>query len=131
MSMKVLVIDHDWRFANQVSNYLESHAHLVVHQTRTKEAVSLAGHWQPDLVILSAELAETALPALKNMPDRPAVLLTANLDRFDRAWRAWQTGGDELLMKPVLRTEELHTAIVSAMENAATGRRTGNIAASA
>ena len=131
MSMKVLVIDHDWRFANQVSSYLESHAHLVVHQTRVKEGLIHAEHWRPDLVILAAEMAQAALAPLKALNPRPAVLLTAQLDRFDRAWRAWQSGGDELLMKPLLRTGELHAAIISAMENAATGRRGAPIAASA
>ena len=51
------------------------------------------------------------------------MLLTENLDRFDRAWRAWQQGGDELLLKPVLSTHDLHQAIVTARENAVAGVR--------
>ena len=32
----------------------------------------------------------------------PFMLLTGWLDRYDRVWRAWQRGGDELLIKPGL-----------------------------
>jgi DNA-binding response OmpR family regulator len=124
MSMKVLIVEPDWRFAKQAASYLESHAHLVVQESRLDEALARAAHWQPDLVIVASELAEdnflelltTAAPLHK-----PAVLLTGWLDRYDIAWRAWQKGGDELLMKPVFTTDELHEAIVTALENATLG----------
>jgi DNA-binding response OmpR family regulator len=131
MSMKVLIVDHDWRFANQAASYLESHAHLVVHHTRVKEAMVQAEHWKPDLVILAAEMADELLPALQAATPRPAILLTGQMGRFDKAWKAWQRGGDELLMKPVFKAAELHQAIVTAMENAATGRRGQHFAATA
>ncbi len=60
------------------------------------------------------------------METRPAGLLTGWVDRFDVTWRAWQTGGDELLIKPMFREEDLHEAIVMALENAATGHRGGS-----
>jgi len=124
MSMKVLVVEPDWRFARMASAYLESHAHLVVQETRLDDALSRAAHWQPDLVIVAAEVAEDGFVELLNdLGSRPAVLLTGWLDRYDIAWRAWQKGGDELLMKPVFHTEELHEAIVTALENAAAGAR--------
>ena len=131
MSMKVLIVDHDWRFAHQAAQYLESHAHLVVHHIHAKDALEQARHWRPDLVIVAAEMSDGLLEELKALKPRPAVLLTGKLDRFDRAWRAWQRGGDELLMKPVLKSQELHLAIVTALENAASGDRTRHVAASA
>ena len=54
---------------------------------------------------------------------RPAVLLTANLDAFAEAWRAWQRGGDELIFKPLMHPSELHVAIVTALENTICPRR--------
>ena len=51
--------------------------------------------------------------------------------RFDRAWRVWQKGGDELLLKPVFTVDELHQAIVTARENAVTGRRRQPVTAAA
>ena len=126
MSMKVLIVEPDWRFARMASTYLESHAHLVVQDGRLDDAIRRATHWHPDLAIVAAEVAEDGfLDLLTEITPRPAVLLTGWLDRYDIAWRAWQTGGDELLMKPVFTTDELHEAIVTALENAATGTRRG------
>ena len=123
MSMKVVIADPDWRFAAQATGYLESHAHHVVNQPRRQDAVACIRHWQPDLVILSAELAEDGamFREIRSLPSCPAILLTEHVDRYDRAWRAWQQGGDELLMKPVFKAEELRNAIVAAMENATAG----------
>jgi len=133
MSMKVLIADPDWRFAQQATTYLESRAHLVVHHTVAGPAIAQARHWQPDLVIASVDLADDALlEQLAALKPRPALLLTGWMDRFDRAWRAWQKGGDELLMKPVFSSDELHDAIVAALENAAAGiRKRHKVAASA
>ena len=123
MSMKVLIVEPDWRFAGMAASYLERHAHLVVQESRLDEAVARAAHWLPDLIIVAAELAEDNFLELlaEAAPHKPAVLLTGWLDRYDIAWRAWQKGGDELLMKPVFTTDELHAAIVMALENAALG----------
>jgi len=124
MSMKVLIVEPDWRFARMASAYLESHAHLAVQEGRLDDAIRRAAHWQPDLVIVAAEVAEDGfLDLLSELSPRPAVLLTGWLDRYDIAWRAWQKGGDELLMKPVFTSDELHEAIVTALENAASGAR--------
>ncbi len=122
--MKVLIVDADWRFVAQATEYLESHAHLVVHHNQVSSAIAQASRWQPDLVILSAELADDRLVnSLQSSPNSPAVLLTDHMDRFDRAWRAWQKCGHELLMKPLFRSQELQDAIVQAQENAVLGRQ--------
>ncbi len=132
MSLKVLIAETDWRFAEQAGRYLESHAHHVVCEAGLKEARSHALHWKPDLVILSADQANRGLMAsLCALKPRPAILLTGRMDRFDLAWKAWQKGGDELLMKPVFRREELHAAIVAALENRTLGVRGRQVAASA
>ena len=131
MSMKVLIADPDWRFVRQASQYLETHAHLVVCEPRAREAQAHADHWRPDLVILAVESAEKVLGSLYSLQPRPAVLLTGRMDRYDLAWKAWQKGGDELLMKPIFKAEELHDAIVTALENVVTGARGRRAAASA
>ena len=121
--MKVLIVEPDWRFAEQAGKFLESRAHLVAHESRAGATLDRVRRWQPELVILAAEIAlkDDILDSLSRLPSRPAVLLTERLDRFDRAWRAWQKGGDELLIKPVLCGDDLHNAIVSARENATVG----------
>jgi DNA-binding response OmpR family regulator len=127
-----LIVDPDWRFAKQAGDFMESLAHLVICTARGDEAMDRARHWQPDLVILDAELAGKGLiDSINAMSPRPAVLLTGWMDRYDVVWRAWQKGGDELLMKPVFRSTDLLEAIVTARENAATGERPARTAASA
>jgi DNA-binding response OmpR family regulator len=124
MSMKVMISDPDWRFVQQVSTHLESRAHHVVNESTPLSALERARSLQPELVILAAEFAsEEVLNQLYAMNPRPAVLLTGWMDDYARAWRAWQRGGDELLVKPVFRTSELHQAVVSALENCAIGAR--------
>lgn len=121
--MKVVMLDTDWHFAARAQSYFESRGDLVSTE-RPESLVSRVRAWQPDLVILSAEYAsEELLDALLSIPQRPAVLLTETLSRFDRAWAAWQNGGDELLIKPIFRDSELHHAAVVAMENAAVHSR--------
>lgn len=130
--MKVLIADADWRFAAQVTQQLESHAHLVIHQPQKNEIIPRASHWQPDLVILSADLANRGvLEELHGLPHRPAILLTGCMHRYDQAWRAWQKGGDELLMKPVFQAQEIQDAIVTALENRTACRRRRPAAATA
>lgn len=132
MSMKVLIADPDWRFSRQATAYLESHAHLVVRRTEIPEILQSVSEWQPDLVIVSEQLTEDGLlEHIHASSDRPAVLLVGWMDRYDRIWRAWQRGGDELLMKPIFKARDLQDAIVTAMENAASGVRHQRMAASA
>ena len=128
--MKVLVLDPDWRFAQQARDYLEARAHLVVHHTSSELARSKVEQWAPDLVIVAAELCgDDLLSDLHSRDSGPAVLLTGWMVRYDRVWRMWQEGGDELLMKPIFSTDELHQGIVVALENASTGARTRPAAA--
>ncbi|MCP4379343.1 MAG: response regulator [bacterium] len=131
--MKVLVLDPDWRFAKQARDYLEARAHLVVHHSNADKAQSKVEQWAPDLVIVAAELCDDGLlPELHNdTTHRPAVLLTGWMERYDRVWRMWQQGGDELLMKPIFNTDDLHQGIVVALENASTGTRERPVAVSA
>lgn len=128
--MRVLIVDTDWRFVRQATEYLESRAHQVVHQNHPGYAIMQANHWQPDLVILAAELADDRLVnSLGSTPNPPAVLLTEHAERYDRAWRAWQKCGHELLMKPVFQSRELQDAITTAMKNAVLGSQERSLVA--
>ena len=71
------------------------------------------------------------LEALEGLKPRPALLVTGWMDRYDQVWRAWQKGGDELLIKPVFKSADLLNAIVTARENALTGLRHTQVSASA
>lgn len=127
MSMKLLVIDRDPRFLGAVCDLFEPRGHVVVHETDTATAIARAHHWQPDVIIVSAEIDRCCngdlLSQLAQVEGRPAILLTANMDRFDKAWRAWQHGADELLLKPILHPSDLDAAVLAARQNAIAAAR--------
>lgn len=127
MSMKVLIADPDWYFLRQARDYLESRGDYVAHENSADPALRRAAHWRPDLIMVSAELPECCdgdlLSAFDKLQPRPAIILTAALERFDKAWRAWQRGGDEVIIKPVLHTSEFHVAVVAALKNSVCPRR--------
>ncbi len=120
MSMKVLIAEPDFKFAQQAGTFLERLANLVSYEPQADQILARIEKFKPHLLIIAAELATgEVLDKIKDVPDRPAILLTEGLDRYDRAWRAWQNGGDELLLKPIFTTDDLHIAIVTALENRA------------
>ena len=132
--MKVLITDPDWQFSQRAMNYLESLANTVSYKSSIAEANATLESFQPDLVIIAAQYIDDGsidLDDLYSVDSEPAVLLTEHMARYDRAWRAWQKGGDELLMKPIFRSDELWTAVKAALENAATGQRLRRVAVSA
>ena len=132
MSMKVVIADPDWRFAREAERFLESHAHLVVREPHGEKALETIRRWGPDLVIVSEELCESGLlEELQGLPDRPAILLVGWMDRYDKVWKAWQRGADELLMKPIFNDQEICDAVVLALENATVGAPRREVAVSA
>ena len=127
MSMRILIVDHDRSFLEEVRELLEPRGHLVVNETDPNFALERARRWRPDLVMVSAELEACSqgdmLERLRQLRPAPAVLLTSHLDRFDLAWQAWQKGGDELLLKPILQPSQLQVAMMTALQNALCPRR--------
>jgi len=127
MSMKVLIVDPDWYFLRQARDFLEPRGHITLHEPDPEQGCLRAERWKPDVAILSAELASCCdgdlLARFHGLRPRPAILLTANLDQFGKAWRAWQRGGDEMLFKPLMHRSELHVAIFAALENTVCPRR--------
>ena len=118
--MKIIIVDSDWRFVSKITRYFESFADTVLQQSAFS-LVERAQTWQADLIVLSAEYATSdLLGSLEEITPRPAVLLTEHMSRYDRAWAAWQRGGDELLMKPVFKSQDLRDAVLVAMQKAAT-----------
>ena len=90
VSMRVLIADPDWSFLQQTRSYLESRGHHTVYEPDTDVVLERARHWRPDVVMLSAELDDVCdgdlVEKLSALQPRPAILLTAALDSFDKAW---------------------------------------------
>jgi DNA-binding response OmpR family regulator len=127
VSMRILIVDPDWFFLAQARDHLESRGNHVIHEPDPLRALECCRRWRPDVAMLSAEMSECCdgnlLTEFKRLHPAPAVVLTAALERFDKAWRAWQRGGDDMLFKPLLHPSELHVSIVTALENAICPRR--------
>ena len=118
MSTKVLMVDSDWNFSRKAEKFFSSRGDLMVRET-VENVISHASRWQPDLIILAAEYASVGmLQTLRLLQPRPIILITEHMSRYDRAWEAWQNGGDELLMKPVFHNEDFRQAVITATENA-------------
>ncbi len=120
--MKILVVDSDWSFLRQARDLLEPHGHYVVHEVDADRAFQRSLKWHPDVIMVSTEHESCCdgnlLSDLARLTPRPAILLVSAMTDFEKAWRAWQRGGDEVLFKPLLHSSELHTAIMSARQNA-------------
>ncbi len=123
MSLKVLICDTDHRFVERATRFLGRHGHQVLIEPLIDDVFEGVRRWRPDVLVLASEAVYPdhgeVLKQINQLPRRPAILLTGQLDRFDAAWRVWRQGGDELLLKPILHAWELHTAIISALECAA------------
>ena len=122
MCMKILVVDSDWQFLCKTRDILEPRGHYIVHEDDPERALRRSLKWRPDVIMVSTEYESCCdgnlLGDLSRLKPRPAVLLTSALTDFDKAWRAWQRGGDEVLCTPMLHTSELHVAIMIARQNA-------------
>ena len=120
--MKILVVDSDWQFLRKTRDLLEPHGHHIVHEADPDQALRQSLKWCPDVIMVSTEYESCCDGALlsdfSRLRPRPAILLTSAMTDFDRAWRSWQRGGDDVLFKPLLHSSELHTAIMSARQNA-------------
>lgn len=125
--MKVLIIDSEQRFVSQAQKVLESQGHQVLAESSVREALGRTRQWKPDAVVVDCETPQCCdgqlLAGLAAAGNYPAVVLTASLDRFDAAWRAWQRGGDELVFKPLIHRDELHQALLTAKQSSLCGRR--------
>ncbi len=120
--MKILIVDSDCQFLRKARDLLEPRGHHVVHEANPDRALQRLLKWRPDVIMVSTEYESccngTLLSDFSRLQPRPAILLTSAMTDFTKAWQAWQRGGDEVLFKPLLHSSELHTAIMSARQNA-------------
>ena len=132
MSLKVLLVDSDWYFLNQATNILESRGHHVLQEPDPAEAVERARRWRPDVAMVDVRLPVVhqgeLLAQLADIQPRPAIVLLSALGDFEKAWKAWQRGGDDVLFKPILHPADVHLAILTARKNALCPQRRPTIA---
>jgi len=122
--LRILICDADQKFVQAAERILGSEGHSIVAEADLCKAARLVLKNTPDVVVLPSEFAndpnaDLIIEIIHHLTPRPAVLLTIQMARFDIARKAWLKGADSSLFKPILREQELKTAIDSARRQVA------------
>ncbi|HEX6526199.1 MAG TPA: response regulator, partial [Streptosporangiaceae bacterium] len=107
MGERVLVVDDDPVIAEVVGDYLRDVGLDFRHVADGMAALSLAGEWRPDIVVLDLmlpgmdglEVCRRLRGARPGDPALPVIMLTALGEECDRV-RGLETGADDYVTKP-------------------------------
>jgi two-component system, OmpR family, KDP operon response regulator KdpE len=100
---RILVVEDDAPLRDALATSLRAHGYDASEAGTAEEAVVLAGHDLPDLVLLDLSLPAAdgfhALERLRTFTDIPVVVLTVR-DAKDDKVRALDGGADDYVVKP-------------------------------
>jgi two-component system KDP operon response regulator KdpE len=100
---RVLVVEDDAPLRDALATSLRAHDYDISEAGTAEEAVVLAGHDPPDLVLLDLSLPSAdgfhALERLRTFTDIPIVVLTVRDSKEDNV-RALDSGADDYVVKP-------------------------------
>jgi DNA-binding response OmpR family regulator len=103
MNREILVVDDDKKIVNLVSMYLRNDGFQVVAAYDGQEALNLAVHRQPDLIILDLMLPEIdgveVCRMLRSKSKVPIIMLTARTTEDDKL-SGLDLGADDYVTKP-------------------------------
>lgn len=103
MSQTILVVDDKKELRVMVQSYLEEEGFRVVLASDGQEALYVARHERPDLIILDLMMPNMGgydfLKAHKREADTPIVILTARLEESDKIL-GLELGADDFVTKP-------------------------------
>ncbi len=103
MSKTVLVVDDNRSVQRLVSEYLTENAFRVVNASNGREALFVARHEKPDLILLDIMMPEMDgydfVRAYRKERDTPIILLTARLEETDKII-GLELGADDYVTKP-------------------------------
>jgi two-component system alkaline phosphatase synthesis response regulator PhoP len=105
----ILVVDDETRLVSLVESYLTQSGYRVLTALNGVEALSVAGHESPDLIILDIMMPEMDgyefMRIYRTDHDTPIILLTARVDSDEKAV-GLELGADDYITKP-FRPREL------------------------
>jgi DNA-binding response OmpR family regulator len=105
----ILVVDDETRLVSLVETYLTQSGYRVLTALNGVEALSVAGHENPDLIILDIMMPEMDgyefMRIYRTDHDTPIILLTARVDSDEKAV-GLELGADDYITKP-FRPREL------------------------
>jgi two-component system KDP operon response regulator KdpE len=100
---RILVVEDDAPLRDALATSLRAHGYEAGEAATAEEAVVLAGHDVPDLVLLDLSLPAAdgfhALERLRTFTDVPVVVLTVRDSKDDKV-RALDGGADDYVVKP-------------------------------
>jgi DNA-binding response OmpR family regulator len=103
MTKTILVVDDKQSLRQMVKSYLEGEGFRVVEATDGREALFVARHEKPDLIILDLMMPEVNgyefMRLYKREADVPTIMLTAKLEENDRVL-GLEIGADDYVTKP-------------------------------
>lgn len=103
MSKTILVVDDTASVVRLLREYLSEHGYRIVSATDGREALYVARHEKPDLVLLDIMMPEMdGFEFMKNFRkerDTPVIMLTARLEETDKVI-GLELGADDYVTKP-------------------------------
>jgi len=103
MPKTILVVDDKAGMRVLVRDYLQEKGYRVVTAENGREAIFVARHERPDLILLDIMMPELSgyefIPLYRKEADTPIILLTAKLEESDKVL-GLELGADDYITKP-------------------------------
>lgn len=104
MAQKILVVDDELQIVRVARGYLEKAGYRVLTASNGKEALFVARHEKPDLVVLDLQMPEMdglefTRRVRAEQPDIAIIMLTARVEEMDRIL-GLELGADDYMTKP-------------------------------
>lgn len=103
MTKKILIVDDENRILSLLKAYLEQQAFQVVTAQNGKDALYIARHEKPDLIVLDIMMPEMDgfefMRQHRKERETPIILLTAKVDEDDKVL-GLELGADDYVTKP-------------------------------
>ena len=99
----VMIVEDDTALRRTLAASLSARGYQIVEAGSAEECLALAGHWEPDLVLLDLALpfadGDHALRRLRTFSDMPIVVVTGRDGRADKI-AMLDAGADDYIVKP-------------------------------
>lgn len=103
MSKTILVVDDTASVVRLLREYLTEHGYRIVSATNGREALYVARHEKPDLLLLDIMMPEMDgfefMKTFRKERDTPVIMLTARLEETDKVI-GLELGADDYVTKP-------------------------------
>lgn len=117
-SLRILITDPDWQLLNQAFAVSQHEGYDLLAESNPSAAMKLARRWLPHVIITSipcaASWVQQHTDIYHDLRQTCSIIVTASADEAE-SLHAWARDGYEVLLKPLVASLELTTAIVAAV----------------